>query len=382
MRLKPDPVLEWRRAYPFEDGWRGIVHPFRCHFGTSQHTTQETQKNEPWAPQQGYLTQGFSQAGNLLAGSPPQQQNTVAPFTPEQMAALSGISSRASAGSPIAGAASGFGTDLLNGGYLNANPANGYFSSMAGTNLGLNGPGSSALAQFANGGGAGSDTLKKYASGGYFSNGYGDDVAKTIASQVIPQVGAAFNRGNAINNPAVARVAAEGVTNALAPIEYQNYQTQEQLQQQAADKLAANQLTGATGANASAISGGGLQATGAQGLSGNFQDTLAKMVQGQALAPSTQGMSYADLQQLFQAGQAQQSQNQNTVSAGDASYNFGQMSPYQQLAAYMSAITGGVTGGTSTSTKPYFQNDTANTLGMISGGASILGAAAPLLAFL
>lgn len=383
MRVEPlDFEIHWRRAHPFPWGRQGVINPFVCHFGTSEHTTTQTTNNAPWTAQQPYLTSGFSDASNLLNSPPPTQTNTVAPLTPDQQQAISGIAGQASSGTPITGAATGFDTSLENGAYLNANPANGYFSSLAGNNLGLTGPGSSTLSSFANGGGAGTSTLNNFANGGYFSNGYSDDTAQNIMSQVVPQIASQFNGGNSVNNPQLARSAAAGVTSALAPLEYQNQQTQEQLAQNAASTLGTEQLTGATGANNSAIAGAGVQATGASGLGTNFNSGLTSMVQGNALAPQNQALSYADLQQLFNAGGAQQTQNQNVASASDASANFAQMSPYQQLQAYMSAVTGGIQGGTSATTTPYFTNNTANTLGTVAGGASLLSTALPFLSML
>lgn len=369
-----DTVTEWRRRWDFDPSHE-VINPFVCHFGTSEHTTTQTtqQNNQPWAPQQPYLTSGFADAQNLLNGAPPQQQNPVAPLNSTENSALTGITNQAAAGTPITNAATGFATDLENGDYLNSNPANGYFSSLAGSNIGLTGPGATTLQNFANGGGAGSSTLQDYANGGYFSNGYSDDTAKTIAAQVIPQVAASFNRGNSINNPAAAFTAGQGVTAALAPIEYQNQQTQEQLQQQAADQLGANALTGASGLESGGISGAGVEATGASGLASNYNSGINSMVQGNALAPQNQALSYADLQQMFGAGQAQQQQEQNTESGQAATYNFSQLSPYQQLQSYMQAITGGINGGSSTgsTTTPYYTNDTANTLGTVSSLGSL-----------
>lgn len=454
MRVEPlDFEIHWRRAHPFPWGRNGRVNPFVCHFGTSSHTTTETQKNDPWAPQQPYLTQGFGLAQNLVNSPLPQQQNPVAPFNGAQDSALNSIISRAMGGTPIANSATGFANDLESGDYLNANPANGFFSSLAGNNIGLNNPGASVLqgiagsnpannlpgnatlGYFANNnvgsGGPGAGTLARlssrnlgvanggtpalqdYANGSYFSNGYSDDTAQNVMSQVVPQIASIFNRGNNVNNPALARAAASGVTSALAPLEYQNYQTQEQLQQQAAQNIASNTITGAnsqgtfakmlsdlglSGANISAdaakslntgsltgtgqqigaastlsggaVSGAGVQAQGATGLANNWQDTLAKMVQGNALAPQNQALSFADMQQLFNAGSAQQTQAQNEASGNAASYNFSQMAPYQQLAAYMGAVTGNM-GNTQTTTKPYYTNDTANTLGTMSSLGSL-----------
>lgn len=391
IRFKPtDPMIAWRTAYPFEDGRHGVFNYAICHFGTSQKSTTQTTQSAPWTAQQPYLTSGFTDASNLLNQPAPTQSNPVAPLNNTENTALSGITNLAAAGTPITGAATNFDTNLENGAYLNSNPALGYFQSLAGSNLGLSNPGASTLESFANGGGAGSGTLNNYANGSYFSgNNYTDQTAQSVLSQVVPQVGAAFNRGNAINNPAAAYAASQGATAALAPIEYQNYQQQEQLQQNAASTLGANALTGANSLESGALQGGNLQATAATGISNPYQSTLQSMVQGNALAPQNQGLSYADLQQMLGAGQTQQAQTQAQESGQAATQNFAQLSPYQQLQAYMSAITGGVTGSTGSTTTPYFVNNTANTLGAITGGASALGGAssaitalAPLLAML
>jgi hypothetical protein len=328
-------------------------------------------------------------AQNLANQPPPQQQNPVAGFNPAQIGALTGIANTAANGTPIPGAATDFGTSLLNGSYLNSNPGSGYFSSLAGTNLGLTGPGASTLQTLmgVNPGinNAGTGTLQKFANGGYFSNNYNDDTAKSIMANVVPQIAAQFNRGNSVNNPLLARSAAEGATAALAPLEFNNQLQQEQLAQGAASTLGSQAISGAQTQGTFAnllqqlgISGAGVQAAGATGLSNSYQDTIAKMVQGLALAPQTQGLSYADLQQLYGAGQAAQSQQQNEESGQAATYNFSQMSPYQQLAAYMQSVTGNY-GGTSTDTKPYYTNDTANTLGTISGIGSLAATIIPFL---
>jgi len=533
-----NPEIAWRAAYPFDDGWRGIFKPNVCHFGTAQKSTTQTTQNvsQPWGPQQPYLTQGFAAAGNLLDQAPPQQQYPVAPFNDAQSSALGGIEQTAANGTPISSAATNFATMLENGAFLGSNPANGYFGSLAGNNIGLNGPGASilrsvgsynpglynpgaaSLYNLANSNGAvgapgsdalsffannnigannsgtaleeaiarganpgtsqpgastladlsgrnvgvsnmGTPTLAKYASGGYFSNGYTDPTAQSVMASVVPQIEAQFNRGNSLNNPAAAFATAQGATAALAPLEYQNYQQQEQLQQNAASTLASNALTGnqqrgtfaqaladlglqgtqlqgqlaqnvagntlaggqlstnaagqsldeflkglglttsaasdlssgavsgagvqegaGSGLETGAVGGGNLQATGASGLSNNWQDTLAKMVQGNALAPQNQALSYADLDKLFSAGSAAQTQAQNEAQGAAQTYNYSQLSPYQQLAQYMQAVTGNYGGTTNGSTTtPYFQNRTADTLGTVSSLASIASAIIPFL---
>lgn len=385
MRVRPlDHELEWRRAEDFAWGRANAINPFVCHFGGGTKNVTSTSTSQPWTVQQPYLTTGFSAANNLLNRPAPQQLNPVAGFNPEEWSAINGITGLASAGSSIVPAATNFATMLENGGFLNANPANGYFSRLAGTNLGNSGPGADVLSSLmgSNPGvdNAGTASLTKFANGGYFSNGYNDDVAQSVMSSVVPQIAAQFNGGNSNNNPLLARAASQGATSALAPLEYQNYQTQEQLAQNAASTLASNKIAGAQAQGTFAqmlqqlgLSGGGLQATAAEGLSQPWQQTLTSMVQGNALAPQNQALNYADLDKLFNIGATEQQQTQNELSGAAQSYNFSQLSPYQQLQAYMNAISGNY-GNTGTQTTPYFTNQGANGLSGALGGLGIASA--------
>lgn len=370
-----EPALVTRGCYPFEDGWQGVHSPFVCYFGSTPKnvTTTSTSTSTPWGPQQPFLQSGFNFAGDLLGQAAPQQIYPVAPFNDTQLSALSGITGLAAGGTPITAAATGFDTNLENGAFLGSNPALGYFSSLAGNNIGLNNPGATALTGLAVGTGPGQAALGSYANGNFLnSNPYQDPTAQSIEAQVIPQIASAFNNGNNVNNPAMAYAAGQGVTAALAPIEYQNYQTQEGLQQGAANSLANTAAGAGTSLNSGAISGGNLQATGAEGISQPYQQTLTNMVQGNLAAPGNQALSYADLGQLLNAGTIQQQQAQAGLSGAAQSYNYSQLSPYQQLAAYMQAVNGAYGGTTSgTQTTPYFSNGMASGIGGVLGLNSI-----------
>lgn len=357
IRFKPiDGEIGRRGVAIFEDRWRGIFNPFLCHFGGggntsttganglptagstsngSGGTTTSTTQNAPWAGVQPSLTAGFNAAGQLLSSPAPQQFYPIASFNDLQNSALTGIGNIASNGTPISSSAPNFANNLESGAYLGANPSSSFFSSLAG------------------GSGLGQDTLNSYAKGNYLNGPNSDGVAQNIMSQVVPQISSVFNKGNSINNPQAARSAAEGVTSALAPIEYQNYQTQEQLQQGAAGVLGQEQNAGATG------------------LSQPFQQTLNNMVQGNALAPQNQALSYADMEKLLGAGTTAQGQQQNILTGASQSANYAQLSPYQQLQAYISAINGGNYGTSSSTTAPYFTNPTANFFGSALGGAQL-----------
>lgn len=455
-----EPALVTRGHYPFEDGWHGIHNPFVCHFGSSTKDVTSTSTNTaaPWTPQQQSLETGFNTAGNLLSQLAPAQTYPIAPLNSTQTTALQGITNQATAGTPITGAANTFDTNLENGQYLNSNPSLSYFQQLANSNLGLSNPGATTLqgieesnpaaslagnpaltglantnvGQTAPGAStlaslsgvnpgvtnAGTGTLTSYANGANLnSNPYQDPTAQSIEAQVIPQVASAFNNGNNVNNPDMAYAAANGVTAALAPVEYQNYQTQEGLQTNAANSLASNTIAGANSqgtfanlagqlslggsglsenaANAlntssltgtdlqsgaassltnSALSGGNLQATAAEGISQPYQSTLSNMVQGNAIAPTDQALSYADLDQMLGAGTTQQQQAQNVLTGGANTAYSSAESPYAQLAAYMQAVGGNYGGTTSgTATTPYFTNTASSDLAGATGGLSLLG---------
>jgi hypothetical protein len=139
-----------------------------------------------------------------------------------------------------------------------------------------------------------------------------------------------------------------------------------QLQSGAANNLLNSYLGAGSALNSGALEGGNLQASAAQGISQPYQQTLGNMVQGNALAPSTQQMAYTDPQALMGAGTAEQLQQQQQINAAMQQFNYYQQLPYQQLNQYLSSIQGNYGNQT---TQPYFQNQGANTLsGMLSGG--------------
>ena len=80
--------------------------------------------SEPWAPQQPFLTRGFTEAGKLYDRGPQQYYpgQTYANFSPETQQAHSMQSQRAIQGSPAVNAAQGQIADTAGGSYLNSNP--------------------------------------------------------------------------------------------------------------------------------------------------------------------------------------------------------------------------------------------------------------------
>lgn len=102
---------------------------------TTSKTTQsenKTQQTDPWAPAQPSVQRGLSAANDVFTQRQNQQffpGQTYADFAPETEQALTGMTNRAQAGSPLVKSAQGMVGDTLNGNYLSA--GNPYFSQMS-----------------------------------------------------------------------------------------------------------------------------------------------------------------------------------------------------------------------------------------------------------
>jgi hypothetical protein len=87
------------------------------------------------------------------------------------------------------------------------------------------------------------------------------------------------------------------------------------------------------------------------------------MVDQESLNNLTTGLNTAGMNQT---------NAQNQLNANIAAYNYGQMLPWNQLGLYEGAVTGtGNPGGSSSTTQPYFNNSTANTISAAEGIGSI-----------
>lgn len=95
----------------------------------SKGSTTQTQKADPWAPQQSYLTKGFQQADDLLNSGGPQYYDkaTYTPFSQQTEQAMGLTQDRALAGSPLNTGAQSLAMDTIDGKFLNNNP---YLESM------------------------------------------------------------------------------------------------------------------------------------------------------------------------------------------------------------------------------------------------------------
>lgn len=109
----------------------------------------------------------------------------------------------------------------------------------------------------------------------------------------------------------------------------------------------------------------------AAGLSSNYGQAAGQQNTANLIAPSTQGMSYTDLSNAYNAGSTQQGLNQNTINDAISRYNYGQTLPMNMLDWYNGVVGGSSSGGTSSLTTPYFtQGQSGGVMGALSGAAS------------
>lgn len=321
-------------------------------------TTTTVQNSEPWAPQQPYLTDIFSEAQALYQGGGPQYFPGWATAGPQylpnstyvqpsqgQWDALGAISALG-ANDPMWQPAFDMNASLLRGDYLYSNPAMGLLTNFANTNFGTGAPGD--------------DALMAYASGEHLGEGnpYIDALTSSIMSKVVPKLQSNFIMGGTLSSPEAARATAEGATSAISPFLFQQYQQDQQNQINAANALAQRYLQGA-----------GLQQQAAGGLSAAYQSAFGDVLKGLALAPQTQQIPYTGLQNWFTAESANQNLHQQALNDAIQRWNYEQTLPWNMLNQYIGQATGNY-GGTTTLTQPYFSNRPSPFSGAI-GGASM-----------
>lgn len=287
--------------------------------------TTSTQQAAPWAAQQPYLKDVFQNAQgtyqNLMGNG---GANSVAPFTPFQNEAFGltqGLANRSNYGGIDAtNAANNYTTNLLNGGYLNANPGNAAFGAFANGSM-MNNP---YLSQMA--------------------NAASNDITRNYQTAVAPQITSQMEGSG--------RYGSGAMMNA-----------QSQSQQDLAHQLG-NSITGLYGNAYQQGMSNMLQ--GAQGLSNNFNTAAQQQLAGSMNAPALQNSSLGLVNNLYGMGGAQQGYAQNVLNA-----------PFDLLGKYSQLVQGNY-GGQSSSSQPYFTNPGAGALGGALAGAK-LGTSIPVL---
>lgn len=280
-------------------------------------STNTVQKSDPWSGAQPYLLDLMSQAQGLYnKGSSYAPFSTVAPFSPTTQLGLQLTQDRALNGSPVIGAADTQVQNLLNPSLQN-NPIYGYDNAIASGQTLMSNP--------------------------YIDSNF-HDAAGQIANEVNSQFGSAGRTGSTLNQDTLER----NLNNLASTMYGQNYQNETGLQQQAA-----NAIQGAYG-------------------QGNQQSLLAA-----TQAPTLANQDYTDLQNLLQAGGAQDQQSQAQLNDLTNRYNYSQQQPWNLLQQYAGIVNGmGGLGGTQTSSQTQPNN---NTMSLIGSG---LSTAAMLLPFL
>ena len=106
---------------------------------------------------------------------------------------------------------------------------------------------------------------------------------------------------------------------------------------------------------------------------GAYQSGRTNQLQASALAPQAANTDYTDIGALANAGAQVQGQSQANLSDLVNRFNFNQQQPSQNVANYVGLLNGaGGNYGSSTTSSPYYQNNTANALGMGLGGLGAL----------
>ncbi len=300
--------------------------------GTTPATSSGTTTNAPWSGVVPDITQGLADASTLYGQGGPQYYPGQT-YAGANDALNQGISSLNNIGSTYGGlnsAATNSTTNILNSNAA-SNPSNSFFSGMA--------SGSGSI--------PGLSTLNDYASGKYLSadNPYFQQMSDNIKAQVQPGIQAQFANGGRGVSGLAGRAVGQGLGDSIGALAYNNYQQGLGQQQQAAQALA------------------GISGTGAAGLASNFQNNATNRLQAGQLSPAIQNMGINAGNASLLAGTTEQGLQQGYLTDAQNRYNYGQNLPYNNLANYISNITGQTRGtgtttstGTSTPAQPSFWN--------------------------
>lgn len=401
------------------DGFYDERPQYVCCFGGTKPagTTETVQKSDPWSGQQPYLTSGFAAAQDIYNQGGPQYfpGQTYAGSNPQLQGGINALTNIGMYGTPGQRGAIDTVNSITDPNFLNSNPSNGTYNSAANGGMNVNTGGyfqPIASGEVSNTGGAdtfnalsngsltntgGVGTLRNFANGNMLSakNPYFQQMAATTAANVQPTIEGQFAAGNRSDSGLGARALGLGLGDAIGGLAYNNYQQGLQQQESAANSLAnigqqniGNRLAGATNlanlgqqnignrlaaGNALTSLGFGNNNTrlaGAAGQAQNFQSGIGDQLTAASYAPTLANMAYNQAGAFTGAGTQQQGLDQAAINDAVSRYNYQQQLPYSNLANYMNMIQGNY-GGTSSTSTPYFQNQTADTLGTIGGIAQI-----------
>lgn len=314
MKIYERVVIDMKTGAVLEEDSFEYTGPVAEAKGGGGGSTTTVQKADPWAGQQGYLTDVFSKAQQQYNTQRPEYYPgpTVVPYSAETNAALNMQTQRALAGSPITQAAQNQLVDTMAGNYLGSNP--------------------------------GMAALRGAASGDYVgANPYIDSVVDRALGKTRSAVDSQFAAGGRYGSGLHKIGMTEAMGDTAANLYGANY-----AQERANQLQAANQL-------------------------GTLYDAeRQKQMQAMLFAPQMAEQDYVDAQHLAAVGGAREQLSQEQLADQVARWNFNQNRDADALARYNALIQGNY-GGTSSTTSPYYQNRTGGILGGALGGAQIGG---------
>lgn len=412
--------------------------------------TTSTQQSAPWAGQAPYLSEQFQGAQGLYQGAGPQYypSSTYAPLTLNQQNIANAIQDWSANGGLMPHAdnavgnmldtgtswtqgAFGTGQNLLgnemNANFINpsANLYNNYAPALSNmTSTGFTAPSrntygvanntlannaSSAFTAPAQGTyGSANSTLANELSPGYlnpWNSGSFQTVVNNTLASVLPATTASFVNGNRSDSGLAQRAATMAATDAVGNLAQQQYNTNQQIQQNAAQQASSNylnqvglqnQAANQAASNYAAMLGLqqgagqqaasnylnllGVQNNAAGQAASNFLNQQNNILKGAAVIPGLDQQHMADAQLALNAAGLNQQNQQNIINADVNRWNYYNNLPYQQLGNYANMI-GGNYGGTSTLSQPYYENQGANIMSGITGALGLGNAGAQAAGF-
>lgn len=247
----------------------------------SKPTTVTQQSNTaPWSGQQPFLSFGFDEAKKLYQSDKPNYfpNSTVVPFSNQSETGMQQIEQRAMAGSPLNTGAKNLTQSTLNGDFLSA--GNPYFGAMA----------------------------------------------DRVYNQIRPKMDAQFASSNNYGTPQHQYATASALSEALAPLAFQNYSQERGAMNQAAQ-----------------------------------------------LAPALAETDYGDAAKLMQVGAQREGMAGAELQDQINRYNFDRNKDFEKLSRYMPVVSGGQYGGSSTAQTPVFGNSMAQNAGLGLAGLGTYG---------
>ena len=283
-------------------------------------TTSNT-VSTPWTGQQPYLSSVFGGAQNTYNSYASNPASSVAGFTPQQQQAIGmeqGVANGTNTGAAatLNNAGSNYTTNLLNGQYLNANPANAALSGIAnGSELNPN--------------------SNPYMQG--MANAANTNIINAYQTATAPQTTSEFEGAGRYGSGAMTsaqNIAQQGLATQLANAQNNLYGSMYQTNE-------------------------GNQLSAAQMLGNNYNTAAQQQLQGSYNAPNMVNSVNSAISNLYNMGGNQQALEQSQLNA-----------PWQLLNNYSNLIQGQYGGNTSTTT-PYYTNSMAGAMGGAMGGAAL-----------